>query len=243
MRYSPIHLVSILLLLPISAYTQQQVVRIVIRPEAEQRRFVKEYLDQGLPLGRREVIGIPMEPIVELGVLARIQPWVVPILEQRMKDLFMEGAESDDQIKRIAGAIAGSASQQGLDALTRLSGQHPDGSKWIRKFIYSSLHHPNYVKLWYSALDSPNQMVRETAITNIPNVTDIAMNPGLRDWADAALDRYHHVPTEEEILNDPIYGLSRSRNLKVEEIQRLRTVVADEVERRRKGGKPGHPVR
>ena len=86
-------------------------------------------------------------------------------------------------------------------------------------------------------------MVRETAITNIPNVTDIAMNPGLRDWADAALDRYHHVPTEEEILNDPIYGLSRSRNLKVEEIQRLRTVVADEVERRRKGGKPGHPVR
>ena len=63
-----------------------------------------------------------------------------------------------------------------------------------------------------------------------------------RDWADAAVDRYHRAPTEEDIMNDPIHGLSRASDLKVEQILHLKALGEAEVERRRKGGKPGHPV-
>ena len=101
------------------------------------------------------------------------------------------------------------------------------------------------MKLWYSALDSPNQIVREEAAKAIPKMIGFATNEkSIRrrnDWADAAVDRYKHAPTEEEILTDPIYGLNRSRELKVEEIEILKALGQAEVQRRKNGGKPGHP--
>ena len=152
-----------------------------------------------------------------------------------------------DAIYRIAVLIAESAKQEGLDALLRLFDNHPDGPLYFRLAISCTLDRPNYVKLWYYALGSESQMLREVAAKVIPNITTSPLMPGeaairrRNDWADAAVDRYKHAPTEEEILTDPIYGLNRSRELKVEEIETLKALGLAEVQRRKNGGKPGHP--
>ena len=242
MRYRVQYFLLAMLALPVPGQPQDPV-RIVFRPEAVQRRYVEEVLKQGLPLGMQTINGIYSEPIVELGILVRMQPWVVPILEQRAQELLMNPVANKVQIDRIARRIIRSGSQNGLSSLTRLFGNHPDGSKWIRGFIFIVLDEPNYVNLWYSAIDSPNQIVREEAARCMPIIADNALERRMRDWADAAVDRYHHAPTEEEIMSDPIYGLPRSKELKVEQILRLKALGEEEVEeteekerREQKGG-------
>ena len=164
MRYNPKSLMLIFCLFQLPADCQQsEPTRIVYRSEAEQRRFVEEYLKRGLPLGRLEVIGIMTEAIGELDILTRVQPWVVPLLEKTVQELSTNSVANKIQIDRIMRCIARSGRQTGLDTIIRLFGNHPDGPHWVQEFIYNSLDHPNYVSLWYNALDSPNKMVKEEA--------------------------------------------------------------------------------
>ena len=238
-------LLWVLIIIPSSVSCQsQEQLRIAEHPEAVQRRFLADYLDEGLPLGYRQVNGNTTEPSHEIAIMIRRQSWVIPILEQRAKMRMKDPVSNKDAIYRIAVLIAESGKQEGLDAIWRLF-DNQDGSLYIRFLIYDALDRPNYVKLWYYTLDSPNQMVREEAARAIPKMTDFGPNEkSIRrrdDWADAAVDRYKHAPTEEEILSDPIYGLNRSRELKVEEIETLKALGLAEVQRRKNGGKPGHP--
>ncbi len=246
MLFDKFSLLWVLMVIPFSASCQSpEPLRIADRPEALQRRFLAEYLDEGLPLGYRQFNGNTTDPSGEIEIMIRSQSWVIPILEQRAKALMKNSVSNKDAIHRIAVTITSSGTQQGLDAILRLFVKQPDGSQYVRMLIYHALDYPNYVTLWYFALDSPNEMVREEAAKAIPTMTGFYPDANSirrrKDWADAAVDRYGHAPTEEEILADPIYGLNRSRELKVEEIETLKVLGQAEVQRRKNGGKPGHP--
>ena len=204
MLLDKLRLLWVLIIIPSSVSCQsQEQVRIADHPEAVQRRFLADYMGEGLPLGPRQFNGNTTDPSAEIEIMIRRQSWVIPMLEQRAKELMKDPVSNKDAIYRIAVAIVTSGSQEGLDALLRLF-ENQDGAQYIRMFIYRSLDRPNYVKLWYYTLDSPNQMVREEAAKAIPKMTDFGPNEkSIRrrnDWADAAVDRYKHAPTEEEIL-------------------------------------------
>ncbi len=245
MLLDKLRLLWVLMIIPSSVSCQSQgQLRVADCPESVQRQYLSDYLDEGLPLGYSQFKGNTTEPSGEVAIMIRRQSWVIPILEQRAKMLMKEPVSNKDAIYRIAVLIAESGKQEGLDALLRLF-DNQEGSHYVAKLIYAALDKPNYVKLWYSALDSPNQMVREEAAKAIPTMIDFSPNEypvrRRKDWADAAVDRYKHAPTEEDILTDPIYGLNRSRELKVEEIETLKALGQAEVQRRKNGGKPGHP--
>ena len=60
-------------------------------------------------------------------------------------------------------------------------------------------------------------------------------------WADAAVTRYNRIPTMEDLHNDPILELIRSNNPQghFEARRRLLESAENEMEKRRKGAKPG----
>ena len=137
MQYNFNYLMLLFCLFQLPADCQQsEPTRIVYRSESEQRRFVDEFIKQGAPLGQMEIIGIRMEAIAELNILARTKAWVIPILEQRIQELLKEPVKNKAEIDRVAECISGSASQDGLDSIIRIFADHPDGARWIQWFIY-----------------------------------------------------------------------------------------------------------
>ena len=168
MLLDKLRLLWVLIIIPSSVSCQSEgPLRIADHPEAVQRRFLAEYMDEGLPLGPRQFDGNTTDPSAEIEIMIRRQSWVIPIVEQRAKELMKYPVSNKDAIYRIAVLIAESGKQEGLDAIGRLF-DNQDGSLYIRFLIYDALDRPNYVKLWYSALDSPNQIVREEAAKGIP---------------------------------------------------------------------------
>ncbi len=87
MLVDTLRIIRVLALIPsLASCQEQEPLRIANRPEAVQRRFLAEYLNEGLPLGYRQFNGNVIDPIGELGIMTRTQYWVVPVLEQRAKE-------------------------------------------------------------------------------------------------------------------------------------------------------------
>ena len=223
----------------------------VDRPEALQRQFVDEFLNEGAPIEYRDRPGGgKWAPIDQLHILARVKSWVIPLLEERMA-VWMKDRETHSRvIETVANVIEETGNQAAFDAIVRLFGDTAEAEKRISFTLNMAYATPGYISLWYHALDSENEMVRRVATKALAfNVrTYLKMEDSnsvyrFENWAEAAVTRYNRIPTMEDLHNDPILELIRSNNPQghFEARRRLLESAGNEMEKRRKGAKPGHP--
>lgn len=148
----------------------------------------------------------------------------------------MESPSSNKRsIENVVAAIAYAGNRQALDTIERLFESRDDGGRWITMTLLSQFDspHANYVRLWYYAPDSRNPLIRDVAVKTLaPMVGDDPIERRQRVWAEAALERYHHPPTEIELLSDPLFKILWDKNpVSANEVQKKISKFAAEASR------------
>ena len=204
--------------------------------ESEQRQFIAEYLDEGVPLGFRVREGFKSVPSTDMTTLAEFKPWVIPILEERTRQWMKEPITNKERIEVMAFTLADTGRPQALDSLLRLFGGQEVASKYIRILLATKLDSPwfNHFTLLYRAIDSTDATVQTLAQEVIPKLLQFPSDHRLSNWADAMVERYNHVPTTRDIIVDPLVELVRIHDLiRAEEVrQRLAKHTLESYQKR-----------
>lgn len=195
-------------------------VHMIERPESEQRKFVADYLKDGIPDAYLDIPGGGQwSPMVQLTILTAHRAWVLPMLEQQMESWMEDSEANSEKIERIFHTIVEAANPAAFEAILRLTKTRNDGGRWIDHLIRFNMQKENYISLLYYALDSKNETARSVAPQAVYYVAKLFFNPSdpassttFGWWADAALVRYGHLPTTDELKADPILEVMRASN-------------------------------
>ena len=210
------------------------------RSDAELRKYVEQYLDDKSSLWHRDRDGKKTVDIGQLVSLTRTKPWVLPMLEDRL-DGWLKAPETNKHlIQPISYAIVEEGTQRGLDAIVRLFSGRAEEPTLVKLALLSGFDYAfhNHYTLWYHALDSSDIVVRETAENILGEMATDRTDHRLRQWADALVDRYGHVPTELELLTDPLVMVRlawRHDRVRASENQRKLMMLAEDADRKRTG--------
>lgn len=215
--FKSICLYSLICLLTQTTCAQQRAVKqesVWDRSKSEQRRYVELCLDQDSREWKRGRNGKRSLDIGNLLILARTNSWVIPMLEDKIREWLKDSNSKKDLIESISYAIAGAGSQAALDAVMRLFSDRPEAPRLIRMALLSGVGYSfhNHYTLWYYALDSPNQELRDAAVNTIADHGNDPTDWKLRLWAEAAIERYGHPPMDSEWLSDPILKMAWAAN-------------------------------
>ena len=108
----------------------------------------------------------------------------------------------------------------------------------IGSALLSALDSPlhNHYVLWYYALDSQNEEVRNAAEKVLVGMATDRSDHRLQRWAEAMVDRYGHPPSDLEMLTDPLVKLAWAKDRsRASENQQKLTVLTKEVYGKRQG--------
>ena len=185
----------------------------------QQILFVTSFIDEGFPRGHITVDGQLIERGGTAGHLMRVKSEaLIPVVAARIEAEMKREKPSSKFILRLAVFICSAGTEEALHTLVRLFG---DDSKLLIAEARSVLSHAfswNEKKgfgLWYLALDSADERIREAA-------TDICrdylgqpfMNPEIwNGWMEALILRHGHYPGEAEMRNDPIVMAIEGRSM------------------------------
>ncbi len=213
---------------------QSERVSITRRDEATQRRFVKEYLAAGAPVGRPFSMGeaYPVsDPGTGFGLLVKLKLWAedATISEvQRLDGLTPRPAQI---LNRLAHSLANSASDRAFETILKRYRDDPHFELLIKLCIYGNLdtRHSQPYGVIYRALESDEAIIRDPARVHVKALFEYSdRTPYVEEfWAKALLRRYGHEPTDLEILKDPIAEEIRLANpgLSLSTIPRVRALA------------------
>lgn len=168
--------------------------RIVEQQDSEARQFMVNALDLGLPERMAD----------QMAVLAVNRSYlVVPELLERLEAAQQNSSVSERFVHAMADLLAYAADETALDALVRLGASDPNrfGPFIGRALDYARGRRNPYSLAYYAIGKSTSQIdnrITRWVETNAPLERDY------RAWAMSIVERNSYMPTEAELIADPI---------------------------------------
>jgi DNA mismatch repair ATPase MutS len=132
--------------------------------------------------------------------------WVLPMAERQISKWLMDPDTNGQSIWRVTETITFAGTIEALEFVARVFANTNDARKWIEEAITSKFgwRDPNFITMFYYALESKNALISEVAREVIPGRLKDLEGAALHIWATALLERHHGMPTALDLLKDPL---------------------------------------
>lgn len=204
--------------------------RITDEPIDRQQEYIRQFIAIGECGGTNDT-----KCELVLGV-ARSNDWVLPMLEMAIVDLRRDEQANQKRIRLVLDLITDTGTKQALDIIVRLLDGRPEKAMFVRLSLLGDTdgRRFNTFDLWYYALDSTDRVVREITEEVLLIQVDSPFEKRHRQWAEAAIKRYGHIPTVSDWQTDPMMQLFWKKHpVDAPEKQRRITALADEITKRK----------
>ena len=184
---------------------------ILNQPEDYQRRFFTEFLKDESKYGFIEGYPKTSDHYNDFRLLVTYRDWGIPMADAQINIWQKDGVFNHRKVERIVENIAQAGTIPALDFTGRVVQHWPGAKKWIRLAMNSQFGSPdpNFITLWYHALESKDTLVREVAGELIPTMLTHPTESTLQVWGEALVDRFKREPTTSELITDPIVEIAR----------------------------------
>lgn len=209
----------------------------------QQVLFVTSYIDEGFPRGYISVGGQTIERGGTAGFLMRVKSEaLIPVVAARIEAELKRESSSSRFILTAATLISAAGTEEALNTMVRL---FRNDSKLLRGEVSSVLSQAfsrdktKGLTLWYKALDSADERIRESASEMCrATLSDAGFSSEASEvwsaWVDALILRHGHFPGEAEVRNDPIVMAIEGRSMTTAyDIRRIIVELAVKIRRER----------
>jgi hypothetical protein len=211
-------------------------VSITRRDEAQQRRFVKDYLAAGAPVDSTFWNGKILDPVTGFGILVQYNVWAEEATIAEIERLHRQSPRPDDVLYRLGHQLVMSGSLRAFETIRTKYRDHPQYELYITQCIYRNLNTKisQPFDVIYRALESDEAVIRDPARAHAGLMFEHPLPRIEEAWAKALVRRYGHEPTDLEILKDPVAEEIRLRNpgLSLSTIPRVRGLAKQAAAKR-----------
>ena len=204
----------LLCLLCLALDAQPPYVSIPRRAIAEQREFVKQYLAQGVPMSM-DWGGQQIQAGTDFAILVANNTWVQSELIVEIDRVKALPGDHNELLTRLGVSLSVASNPTAFEVIRTRFREHPKYEWIMQDLIHRNLDAPTSYpfSVLYLSLESDEPRIRAIALKMVKSLFEYGpQRQTLEAWASGLRHRYNGVPTDLQLLTDPVAEVLRMQD-------------------------------